>query len=38
MNEIMKLRDMYWYNDENIARKDGTMTSMVSEKGIGYHE
>lgn len=38
MAEIMKLREMYRYNDENIARKDGTMDSMVSEKGIGYQE
>lgn len=38
MAEIMKLRAKYWLNDENIAWKDGTHTSMVSEKGIGYNE
>jgi len=34
----MKLRAKYWLNDENIARKDGTITSLVSENGIGYKE
>lgn len=36
--EILKLRVKYWLNDENIAWKDGNITSMVSEKGIGYTE
>ena len=38
MWEVMKLRAKYWLNDENIARKDGTITSLVSENGIGYKE
>jgi len=38
MSEVMKLRAKYWLNDENIAWKDGTASSMVSEKGIGYRE
>ena len=38
MSEVMKLRAKYWLDDENIAWKDGTASSMVSEKGIGYRE